>query len=219
LSTEAEALTRLVAHTEESISFFSNARKHEREQVAVRALLRLLSVQFSAQELQTIPEEPVDVSVAGAAFQVTEVAEQGCRRHLELWRTRDRYLKAKSLIDVADPVLSGVPSSLTPRRVSRAEMISHVLCALARKEARYGARTCSKLDALVYLNLRAAVLALELEITPSVLPNSAPWRSVSVLTGGHALVLAAGLSAPGFLQRHVGGPAVVWPTPWGLWEP
>jgi len=107
----------------------------------------------------------------------------------------------------------------SPRRISSEELIDHVLSALARKEARYGPNERSKLDVLVYLNLKNVVIEEQLEKVPVKPPQLEGWRSVSVLIGHHALVLAAREDAPFFLRDAVGRPAKVWPSPFGLFEP
>ncbi len=215
---DTEYIDCLVAHAEETRSLFSNPRKHEREARVARALLRLFSVPFTEEELRAIPPEPVDVSVAGARFQIAEILDQGRQRHREIRERLERYREAERVEEFWEPIPPGVPTSITPRRISGNELAERVLSALRAKESRYGAHACADLDALVYFNLEAAVLSADLEDTPPVLPSMPCWRSISVVAGHHALVLAARDSAPDFLRARTGRPAVVWPQPWGLWE-
>lgn len=60
---EKKYIADLVAHTKESIEFFSNPNKREREVITVRALLKLLSVEYREEELHQPTEEPVDIAV------------------------------------------------------------------------------------------------------------------------------------------------------------
>lgn len=100
-----------------------------------------------------------------------------------------------------------------PRRISYDELVQYVMSALAPKEARYSPNDRSRLDALVYINLRNAAIAEQFEKMPVTPLQLDGWRSVSVLVGQHALVLAAREDAPFFLRAAVGQPAKVWSTP------
>lgn len=218
MTSDSEYFDRLVAHTEETRALFSNPRKHEREAMVARALLRLFSVPFTEEELRAIPPEPIDVCVAGASFQIAEALDHGRRRQREIDERLKRYREAERLEKLWEPITPGVPSSITPRRISGDELLDRVRSALGAKESRYGARACADLDALIYVNLKAAVLSADFEHTLPTLSSVPCWRSISVVAGHHALVLDAHESAPEFLRTRVGRPAVVWPRPWGLWE-
>lgn len=219
MKSDREYIDRLVTNTEDTVSLFSNPRKRERECMVARAVLRLFSVPYREEELLEVPPEPVDVCVAGASFQVTEVLDEGRQPHRQIRERLERYRDTKRLEELVEPIVPGVPTSITPRRVSGEELLQRVAAALHAKELRYGSPACADLDALVYLNLQAAVLSADLEREMPVLCDAACWRSVSVVSGHHGLVLAAEENAPEFLRARAGFGAVVWPKPSGLWEP
>src|SRR5213594_238550 len=66
-------LERRYRETKESIDFFSDQNKAERERCIVRAFFRCLGVSFTEKDLQVNQLEPIDVAALGGRFQVTEV--------------------------------------------------------------------------------------------------------------------------------------------------
>lgn len=72
-----ECLSEILTYTQESLQFFSNGNKVEREKGVIRALLRCLGPQFSESDLQVGAQEPIDVSAKGASFQIMEILDEG----------------------------------------------------------------------------------------------------------------------------------------------
>lgn len=70
---------KCVRALKESLTFFSNKEKLNREKWVVRKLLRALRINFEETELMEA-EEPVDVSFRDAGFQVKEIMDEGRRR-------------------------------------------------------------------------------------------------------------------------------------------
>ena len=60
----------------ESLAFFSNPEKLNREKWVVRRLLQALRVCFKEEEM-TEAQEPVDVAFRDAGFQVKELLDEG----------------------------------------------------------------------------------------------------------------------------------------------
>lgn len=163
-----------------------------------------------------VPGEPVDVRVAGAGFQIFEILDEGRERSREIRERLAQYQRATRVEDVWERIAPGKSSSLAPRQIGTEELRIRLASALAAKEAHYGATACLGLDALVYVNLRAAVLRDEVLALP---PNvGVQWRSVSILSNDRAVVASARESAPLFLQDRVGRPPEVWGRISGLWE-
>ena len=219
MNLDREYLDQLVSHTEETKSLFSNPRKHEREGRIARALLRVFDVPFDEEELLVVPEEPVDVPVAGADFQVIEILDEGRQRHRETNERIERCRNASSIEEFVEPIVSGVPTSLIPRPLETDEFVRLISAALEKKERRYGADACGSLDALVYLNIHATVLPPDLGNELLDIPATAAWRSVSVLANDRGLVVAARSCAPRFLRERLSRGVAIWPRPSGLWEP
>lgn len=74
-------LRRLVADAEEAISFFSTARKPERERTVCKAFLRCIGIDFSADEITSIRSDPPDVAFRDGRFEVTEILDENRPRH------------------------------------------------------------------------------------------------------------------------------------------
>jgi Putative endonuclease, protein of unknown function (DUF1780) len=142
---ESGLLAKLLDHATQARRLFSNPQKPERERMVVRAFLRSIGVAFDDSEITPSREEPVDTRFRTAEFQIMEIV--GTRRRGLDWRRReDKYRNAQGIADVIDPYTPSQPLSLDDTGRLLADR-------LARKAARYGAETCSALDALVYVDL------------------------------------------------------------------
>ena len=78
----------------ESLAFFSNKKKLDREKWVVRRLLCALHIDFEEEEI-TEANEPADVSFCYAKFQVKEIPDKGRRRTDEFKTALDKAEKAK----------------------------------------------------------------------------------------------------------------------------
>ena len=180
----------------ESIQFFSNKMKPDRELSTCVAFLRCIGIDFDSQEILSCKSEPVDVCFREARFQVREVLDEGRRRHDELKAARDRLFAAESLSHLVEPYRPP-----TPLRYS--EVVEILVEVLKEKAARYGRAQCAQLDALVYINLRQRTLDAN-SVFPSVSDLcSQGWRSVSFVMPMYARVVCAEDSAPDFLRRFM----------------
>ena len=189
----------------DSLNFWSNRNKPERERAVVRAFFRCLGVSFAESDLLVGQPEPIDVGALSSRFQITEVLAGGRERHKE-YRERLRQAGvARSATDLRERWSNPTP-------IARLELIELIA-------ARLRAKTAHKdIDALVYVNLRGRFLAptVELESVPDIAELG--WRSVSIVSIPYALVLHAETGAPDYLKRVVGTPQMKWSRVDGWFE-
>lgn len=201
-----EYLKKVREYTTESIAFFSDENKPERERCVVRALLRCLGVPFTEKDLLVDQPEPVDVAALGARFQVTEVLFEDRRRHQEYKKRLENLNQLTSDEELWGPWKN-------PRPVSGGEVVRRVRNRLLEKTAH------SDIDALVYVNLGQTFLNVD-----SPRPDFSEfavlgWRSVSAVYLPYALVMHAGENAPAFLRNALGSALSAWMGPDGWFEP
>lgn len=175
----------------ESIQFFSNKNKFNREKHIVRALLAALGVSYMDRELVKAPE-PTDVKFRDADFQVKEVMQPGRLRSDEYRKALERAKKAKKPKDL----LQGYsPVDLTlreivERSVSRSEELT----------SKYGPNERLNLDLVCYVNFLDTH-----EVTSAFsLPEAYEFRSLSVVSNTFRVVLYAQDSAPEYLKSAIG---------------
>jgi len=201
-----EYLKRVRQYTRESITFFSNEHKAERERCVVRALLRCLGVPFTEKDLLVDQPEPVDVAALGARFQVTEVLFEDRRRHQEYKKRLENLNQLTSDEELWGPWKN-------PRPVSGGEVVRRVRERLLQKTAH------SDIDALVYINLGQTFLNVDSPRPDFWDVAVLGWRSVSAVYLPYALVMHAGENAPAFLRNAVGLARNAWMEPDGWFEP
>jgi hypothetical protein len=100
---EGECLSALRRQVAETRRLFSNAQKPEREKMVCRAFLHSMGVGFSEDEISVGAIEPTDIAFRGAAFQITEVLDEGRKRSLEHEELEIKYQNARSARDVMEP--------------------------------------------------------------------------------------------------------------------
>lgn len=191
-------LEELIRYSEKTRGLFSNAQKSEREKMVCRGFLRCIDVQFQAREILVGATEPVDISFRSAAFQITEVLDEGRRRNDELREREEKYRKARSVEDVMElQGPSSEPLSFADMSSRVADRLNEKFCALG------GPRGCHGVDALVYVNLIGRHLwPAEFDSKCAGLSRvrSQGWRSVSVLMLPYGVVFFGTDDAPEFLR-------------------
>jgi Putative endonuclease, protein of unknown function (DUF1780) len=83
---DSEHLKLLSERAEDTVDFFSNNNKPERERSACAAFLRALGVDFSVADLGSVSigQDPPDVICHTARFEVCEPLDEGRRQHDEV---------------------------------------------------------------------------------------------------------------------------------------
>lgn len=203
---EEEYIAELQRHATETRALLSNAQKPERERMVVRAFLRCIGEPFSDSEIRASKDEPVDVAFRTARFQVMDIL--GGRKRGKDWRERERrYENARGVSELSEPWTQSKQMSF--------EEVSQVITEkLAEKASHYGARNCSALDALAYVDLKGRHLwPLDFALNDEVANNLGEqgWRSVSMLFVPYGAVLITQPGATSFLQDKVGLILNSWP--------
>ena len=143
---ERECVRWLADEAHDTVDMLSSHRRAERERRVVAAFLRCLGVDFSAAELIAPESDPPDVNFRGACFEVMMKLEKGRKLHSD-WKKKAKQRDSAKTLD--DLTISYYPSVPMPFR----EVISLVSDELEKKAFRYGPKTCSQLDALLYIDL------------------------------------------------------------------
>ena len=90
-----------IGNLKESLAFFSNKEKLNREKWVVRRLLRSLQIDFMHEEITGV-EEPADVLFQDARFQIKEVLGKNRRRTDEYKAKLEKTRKAKNSRDLLE---------------------------------------------------------------------------------------------------------------------
>jgi len=199
-------LERRYRETKESIDFFSDQNKAERERCIVRAFFRCLGVSFTEKDLQVNQLEPIDVAALGGRFQVTEVLAPSRRRHQQYKERLESLNKVSSVNGLFEPWQN-------PKPVPWGDLVEWVLRRLSNKTAH------GDIDALGYINRDQTFLDIN-----SPKPNFSSiaklgWRSVSVVYLPYSVVMSAADSAPAFIKNAIGSAQTAWTKPDGWFEP
>ena len=179
----------------QSVQFFSNEKKPERERWVCRELVRNLNRRAWSRSFQSPADDPPDVVYRDFRFEVKEILDPGRRRHLEY---QDALAKAEVATDGAELIHAYAPKFRTPAQVG--EMVA---AELHNRRHSYEPRLQHSLDLVIYVNL------LETSLDSGPMPNAEAfavggWRSVSVLMGWNTLVFSARRTAPRLLRKSVG---------------
>ena len=194
---ESEFIKESVEAIKESIRFFSNDCKTDREIWVVRNFLSKLCIMFSDEEIYASPDEPADVVYCDARFQVKEIIDKDRRRGDEF---RESLRKAETATSASD-LFEYYPF----QKMNCADVVPIVAQQASDWQRKYGPSERMSIDLLFYFNLQG--IHVVGDIFPDVDTYSskmAEWRSVSVVSDDFALVLHVSQNAPGFLKTAKG---------------
>lgn len=177
----------------ESLAFFSNKEKLNREKWVVKRLLRALAIDFKEEEM-TGAEEPVDVSFRDARFQVKEILDKDRRRTDEFKTKLETARSAKDYSELLE--------HYTPIDISFSEIVRHCYgyAQTLLSQSKYGPRECKNIDLLCYFNW------LDHHVVPpvDVVNEEIGFRSLSVVSNRYCAVAWARNDAPKLLRDNVG---------------
>jgi hypothetical protein len=177
----------------ESLTFFSNKWKLDREKWVVRRLLHALHIDFSEDEIAGA-EEPVDVSFRDAKFQVKEILNESRRRTDEF---KSNLKKAKTAKDY-----SKLLEHYTPTDISFSDIVRHCqdYAATLLSQSKYGPLERKNIDLLCYFNW------IDYHVVPAIEVQNVEvgFRSLSVVSNRFCAVIYAGSETPQFLKDNVG---------------
>lgn len=179
----------------EAVSFFSNARKQERERWIVAEFLNNLGLWTSESEVFSSLEDPPDVTYSDARFEVKEIMDPGRRRHTEYKESHRRAKEARIAADLLE--------ECTPRDITYTELCEHVTVRISTLRP-YAPAAQSNLDLLFYVNLENVRGYVSSEVMTAQDLSKHGWRSISFIAGSMGVVLYASASAPQFLRKNEG---------------
>jgi hypothetical protein len=188
-NSEKAYIDDLKKHTEESITFFSNSMKSERERSVCAALLRSLGIKFKVKEIVAKKNDPPDVVFGNANFEIRELYEVGRKRHDEYHDRLKELKNAQSINDTLIPIES-------PKPITYDFIFTGLESALSSKAKKYGAGKCSSLDALVYVTFPQKFLNIKSRIPNSNRIEEQGWRSVSFIIPPFGHVVCCREDAP-----------------------
>lgn len=180
--------TRHREAVEESLRFFSNENKTERERWVVRRLLETIAVPFKEEELRP-GAEPADIEFGEAKFQIKEILDDGRRRTDEYREQLRRIDASKSEKDLL--------TSFSPKVVTFEEAVKEAYdfaLSLIGNNL-YGPLEIAQMDLVIYYDkIETYVQLSEYRNFPELM-----FRSLSFVSNGPCGVLYCQDCAPGFL--------------------
>lgn len=176
---ETNILELLKKNREESISYFSNINKAEREKWVLKKFLTYMVDVFDESEIKTSNQEPADVIYKDIGFQVKEILSENRKRTKEYKESSNEISDTTKLEDLC--------KSYRPLHISFNERASRLLSELKRHREKY--IKTSDMNVLVYLNLNDTAYK-ETPVDLSLFEDEvSSWKSVSVVTNNCAVVL------------------------------
>jgi hypothetical protein len=182
---------------EESVGFFSNRMKPERELWVARHFLKRYLPGIDFAEVQ-IGDNPPDVKFRDFNFEIKEILDADYRRHTEYKRDLEDVRLATKYADfVKDVETSG--------RVSFGEFVGTLGADIETYGAKYSRQFLGTIDALFYVNMRGVFVRTVPEsfIFPEIICRS-NFRSISLLFNDGCLVVAVSPTAPNLLRVNLG---------------
>lgn len=183
--------TERITAVKESIEFFQNTNKLEREKWVVARLLENFIPEFSEGSLHEA-EEPADVQFENAYFQVKEVLEHDRRRG-------DEYKKALEKAETAEEY-GDLLEDYAPYKISFEEIVNQCYEYSTKLTKKYGPKERNNLDLICYFNYLDSN-----EVSPvegSFIEKH--FRSFSVISNRYRSVIYTTDEAPEFLKQQAG---------------
>lgn len=208
---EKEYVEKLAEQADDTVDLLSSRRKGERDRIICAAFLRCLGVNFSPEEI-TLPEsDPPDVVFRDARFEVMIIPDEDRKMHAEWKAEASKRHAATRLHDLGETYHPSSP-------MEPAEVADLLVARLAKKASHYGPKTCSELDALVYINLQKKHLypASQIEVPKEL--RSQGWRSVSFIFSPYSHVVFTTSEAPDILRGYEGHIKQECKNPDGIFE-
>ncbi|MBW8075630.1 MAG: hypothetical protein GJU74_09655 [Metallibacterium scheffleri] len=191
--TDSDWKEERVQALKESLSFFSNAEKLNREKWVVRQLLKALHVDFREEEMNEAAE-PVDVAFRNAGFQVKEILDEGRRRTDEYKNKLERAKSAQHFGELLE--------HYTPLDISFSEVVQqcYAYAESLLTQSKYGPHECKNIDLLCYFNWQDYGVVPPIDVPVKEIG----FRSLSVVSNRYCAVVYASSNAPTFLKGNIG---------------
>lgn len=165
----------------ESVEFFGNKNKQEREKWILKEFLSYLPVQFAETDIRESNTEPHDVFFKSFGFQVKEILTEG--------RMRGKEYKEKLNSISSNTKPGDFSEQYNPIHIPLTESLPRVFSELARHRTEKYYDNTSSIDVLVYLNLSDTTYTNEQINVSQVSAELNRWRSVSLVSNNCAAVL------------------------------
>lgn len=184
----------------ESVNFFGNKNKQERELLVLQDFLSYLPIPIICTDVVPATEEPFDVSYGPYRFQVKEVLSEGRRRGDEYAQALSSITEESKPEDLLEPY--------HPTNIPLNDALPRVVSELRRhREEKYDEqqsfqRRASNIDVLVYLNLTDTTYSNKKVDFPH--EELEKWKSVSLVSNNCAIVLACSDQCNQLLFPHIG---------------
>ena len=199
MSEEKEFILESIEAIKESIQYFSNEMKPERERWVVNKLLDYLKVERTPDEVESSNDEPIDVKFRDGCFQVKEILDKERKRTKEY---KDSLKVAENANRVED-----LFEQYSPIDLAIEEVLIVVFDQVKKWTKKYPPEVRKTLDLLFYLNFQDVYIQFDGYEIPKVNidhEDHKSWRSVSVVENECAFIICADQSAPDLLQDAVG---------------
>lgn len=181
---------------EESLDFFGNNRKEERELCVMNMFLSYFIPDFDGTGMAPAESEPNDVTYEGVGFQIKEILSEGRRRTLEFRESLSNITDATEPEDLLEPY--------QPTHIPFNEASRRLLSELERHRTEKYYNQTSDMNVLVYLNLEGTTYD-QSEVDMSLFEEEvSKWGAVSVVTNDCAIVLGLQDGAIPFFEGVVG---------------
>lgn len=188
---EKKVIDDTIRSCEESLLFFSNSRKSDRERWVISEFLKNLKINFTDTELKSVKSDPPDIIFRNEAFEIKEIDEKGRRRHDEY---KQKLKKARSAQEYKD-----LPTEYEFKEITMQEAVNRINDEIKKQD--YCADICRKTNILFYVNY-SIIGKYHYEILEK--DAWSKWRSVSLVTNnGISYVIYAAEKAPGFIKCSI----------------
>jgi len=177
---------------EDTVKYFSQAKRQERELWVANEFLINLGVTFSSSELQAVENDPPDVRFREAEFEIKEILDPGRRRHAEYKAALEHAKKTLSIDQLLEPY--------HPRDITYSEIYNLVEAAVGKYISKYPVSVWENMDLLFYVNLEDTRAYIKHDLPEQSEITRSGFRSVSFVAGYLSGVLMARNGVPEFLS-------------------
>lgn len=192
---DRELLQQHIENLKQSIQFFSNTQKSDREKWVVRNFLLNLGMVFSESELVVIPNDPPDIQFHQARFEVKELMEDTRKRDAEFKAALEKAMNAKTFSELWE--------KYTPPEESSFEGCVSLMNKKLN-DISYGLDVCQQTDLLFYVNLQDVYFLFPEDISQYLVQYEkdwSKWRSLAFVTNSNVSgVLFAQNETPSFIK-------------------
>lgn len=194
---EESYLSVLQNGAKESVKFFSNFGRVEREKKAFEAFLRCWDIVFD-ESIYLVPDnDPPDCIYDGHYFEIAELLDNGRRRHKEY---KDNLKNAEAATKGSDLLEECRPDE----EIGFSEVIEELMVNLEKKRRKYEIQEIKYdcFNIIVYVNYAEKYFKILKDCNLKELREQG-WCSVSMVTRSESYVFFADRDAPDFIKSRV----------------